>query len=454
MNNHSSVSTMECKENHWHSLPQELQEDGIHLLEKAVSVCNRRLVSTNALSENLPIQLDPYRRQIRFSGISGFLNLGPVFVTIRPKFMGENHWVSRLSNALVLSGGPGRMVILPGTLSAAWLTSRFVDPFARLFVQSLLKALESHPLLAYHRIEGELSFVRGRILLHKQLIKSPTRQHEVSCSFSEFTNNNEYIHLLRWAVIEFQRLARARETQLALKAALDRLPQVESSDSFRFPTLRPLPPGMSIYREPFELAQELLRARRRSVSTIKSDKKICGVIAIMHECYEAMVSYLYRRISSRLGIKTLAQSTWEFVKRSGPGLGYRRRYVRPDDILYCSESMLPILVSDSKYVGRIGTEAQTKKHKLDAGNFYQVVCTCMSAGTRAGLIVQPFTEDLEEKVPQFERWETSVGFQKGIISIGVLRLDFRVLNLPNGLRLLEQQLETGVRNMSVLPEGI
>jgi len=116
--------------------------------------------------------------------------------------------------------------------------------------------------------------------------------------------------------------------------------------------------------------------------------------------------------------------------------------------------MRPILVSDSKYVGRIGTEAQTKKHKLDAGNFYQVVCSCISAGTRAGLIVQPFTEDLDEKVPQFERWETSVGLQKGTISIGVLRLDFRVLNLPNGLRLLEQQLETGVRNMSVLPEGI
>lgn len=454
MNSHSLISTMECKENHWYSLPPELRDDGIQFLEKAVSVCNRLIVSADALSDKLPIQLDPYRRQIRFCGISGFLNLGPVSVTIRPKFMGEEHWFSRLSNALVLSSGTGRMVILPGTLSAAWLTSRFVDPFARLFALSLLKALESHPLLAYQRIDRELSFVRGRILLHKQLIKSPTRQHKVSCAFSEFTKNNEYIHLLRWAVIEFQRLARTRETKISLKAALDRLPQVESSDSFRFPMLRPLPPGMSIYREPFELAQEFLRARRRSVSYIKSDKRICGVVAVMHECYEAIVSYLYRRVSSRIGIKTQAQSTWEFVKRFGPGLGNGSRCVRPDDILFCSESMCPILVSDSKYVGRLGTEAQTKKHKLDAENFYQVVCSCISTGTRAGLIVQPFTEDLDEKVPQFERWETSVGLQKGTISIGVLRLDFRVLNSPDGLRLLERQIEAGVRNMSVLPEGI
>lgn len=455
MNNISFISTMECKENHWYSLPTDLRDDGIQLLEKAVSVCNRRLVSADALSEKLPIQLDLYRRRIRFSGISGFLNLGSVSVTIRPKFMGEEeHWVSRLSNALVLSNRPGRLIILPGTLSSKLLPSRFVDPFAHLFARSLLKALDSHPLLAYQRINRDLSFVRGRIYLHKQLIKLPNRQHKVSCSFSEFTKNNEYIHLLRWAIIVFQRIALTRETQISLSAALDRLPQVENCEFFQFSMLKPLPPGMSIYREPFELALELLRAHRRSVSSIKTNKRICGAVAIMHECFEAIVSYLYRRISSRIGIKTLAQSTWKLVERSGPGLGNGSLCVRPDDILFCSVTVRPILVSDSKYVGRIGTEAQAKKHKLDAGNFYQVICSCIAAGTRSGLIVQPFIEDLDENVPKFERWETTDSLQIAPISIGVLRLDFRVLNLPNGFRMLEEQLETGVRNMVVLPERI
>jgi len=445
---------MECRENLWYPLPPAVVDAGMTLLEKAVSVCNRRLVSADELSEKVPIQLDPYRKQIRFSGISGFLSLGPLSVTIRPKFMAEDQWVPRLNNALVLGGGPGRMVILPGTLSSAWLNSRFVDPFARLYARSLLAALENHPLLAYRRLERELPFVRGRILFEKQLVKSPARQHTVSCSFSEFTKDNEYLHLLRWAALEFQRLARTRETRVALKVALERLPQTGTGDSFHFPLLRPLPPGMSVYLESFELAQELARARRRSASSYKSDKRICGVVAIMHACYEAMVSFLYRRVCSRLGVGTMAQNTYKFVRRSGPGLGDGTRYVRPDDIVYRADSQLPILVSDSKYVGRVGSETRGTKHKLDAANFYQVVCSCFSAGTMAGLIVQPFTEDLDEKVPYFERWEANVGFQESLLSIGVLRLDFRVLSESNGLRLLEQQLETGIRNMAVLPQGI
>ena len=160
--------------------------EAIKNIEKAISVCNRRIVSAGDYSENLPIYFNSYRREIRFSGISGFLSLGPATFTIRPKFMADGLWTPRLNNTLLLGGRHSRIVLFPGTLSANWLNSRFIDPFARLFTRSLLLALESHPLLAYRRIEKDLTFIRGRILPEKQLAKSLGRQHKVSCSFSGF----------------------------------------------------------------------------------------------------------------------------------------------------------------------------------------------------------------------------------------------------------------------------
>jgi len=451
VNTIGTTSTMECQENVWYPLPHSFTEHyhELKLFEKAVFFCNRRIVSTDENSEKLPIQFDPFLRKIRFNGISGYLNLGPLAVTIRPKFMEKENWIPRLSNALVLGGGTRRMVVLPGTMSSTWLNSRFIDPFARLYARSLLAALESHPLLAYQRIERTLPFVRGRVLWDKEYLKPPTRKHKVSCSFSGFLKDNEFIHLLRWASLEFHGMVRTRETRTALESVLERLPKTSCSDSFRFPLMRPLPPGMSLYKESFELAQELARARRRSASSSNSEKKICGVVAIMHACFEALVSHLYRRISPRIQMKTKAQSSWPFVRREGKGLGEDTRYVRPDDIILCSNGTeKPILVSDSKYVGRIASETQNRRHKLDAGNFYQVVCSCLSVGTRKGLIVQPLTEDVEANTPGFEKWCLMNGKDSGRdISIGVLRLDFRKLNSPDGIRSLENQLVDGIKQI-------
>ncbi len=369
------------------------------------------------------VEWDKERRRIRFAGVAGYVRLGRFVFHVVPKFMACEAWPIRWSRLAVGGRRRGAIAVLPGSVGGSWIGRELIDPFARYFADELLSAIEAYPLLLRERLEGEFGYVRGRVLVERQMRRLPWERASIPCSVSRLTQDNQVSRMLRSTSQMLLRMTSERVTRRRLRVCLERLGS--GGEQFvEWSARKQLPAGVDAYRIPVEVALRFWKSRRAALAGAGGAAS-GSVLSVMHASFEGLVSALVEASAARLGLTSRAQQPFVMAERCGPGLGTRRRSAVPDDVVFSEK---PALVVDAKYkgVGRwVRDRSDATRGAVAAEDFNQIVTSCIAASVHGGMLIYPRIEDLAPEVPRMELWAVDSPAVRNQLRIGVCRLDLR-----------------------------
>ena len=398
------------------------------------------------------IQWDASNARIRFDGLAGYVRLGPSVFHIIPKFMDQSDWAIRWSRIASRGGARGSVVVLPGSLAAAWVSRELVDPVARYFAESLTAALDAYPLLLRERFRGRLPYVRGRILVEKELSRHWDQSSMITCTASRLTSDNRVVRLLRETCEQLLRQTRERTTRRRLQSCLNRLPIVRTRSLPRDLGSLQLPAGMDSYRAPVEMSVSFWKSRRVTVAREHGTGRSASVLAVMHMCFERLVAAAFRSAAAQQSMASHSQRPFLLATRPGDGLGYGSRSAVPDDVVTAGIGGAPRTVADAKYkgIGRwVRAESDARRANIPRDDFNQVIAACVAAEVTSALLVYPRVEDLDPRIAGFESWIVESPVLQSELRIGVVRLDMRSLSEANWFESLTLQLGSALEQVAL-----
>ena len=379
-----------------------------------------------------------------FREVAGFVRVCGRHVDVAPKFVaaGAPDWRASLS-AMLETGGPRaarEVAVLPGAVGSGITQAGFLEPVAAWFASALHAALDEHPLWTYERRRQEHAFVRGRLLLARQLAKLPHEQTRVSCDFSRQTVDNPLVGLLRWAATDLRRRSASLSTRRLLHTAVERLPPGPLGRPARQPATR-LPPGASAYADLLALARDLYAGNARA--TDSGGRRSHGLVIRTAPFFEAFVSGLMRDWAARSQDRSSErQQTFDLAvfrsqaEREEERSGVNPRQSKPDDVLRLGKRVA--LVSDAKYKGSWHKD----DHDLGREDLYQVISACLASGCGRGLVVRPAVAGSPRT--GWETWVVDSTLLTEKIILGVVWLDLTWTDRKTWRQSLREQLGAGI----------
>ena len=397
--------------------------------EASVRRVNRRLgTSWRTPGGELPVQLVGSEGRVRFSGIVGYLELASLEFVIAPKYSSHPEAADDLIDLLpiAMTFEPSCVRIDPRGVRAQRLSRRMRDLVASYFAIKVSHALQSQPLRVYQRVRERRSSLRGRLLSDWHFRSLPHQRHQLPCEFSELTQENPIVGLLRWCASELRRtssLGSVRRRLAAIEAAMQPVPFDAAGP---LPRLESIPASASEYREPVRLALEVAHGRRGAAPGTPTPpvptSQTASVLVLTHKAFQGFVSAVMTQAAKPLGLSERRQQSRPYARRVG---SHVERSSRPDEVLV-DKANSPIVVGDAKYVGRLGSSAGIGRE-----HFYQVGAAARAFGVGSALIVAPRIEGVDD---EFEEWNlVSFSGERGIV-VGIYRLDLRRLAAdPDGV---------------------
>ncbi|MEX2154430.1 MAG: hypothetical protein WD825_13905 [Gemmatimonadaceae bacterium] len=416
----------------------DLNDRQLFAVAKSAAFANRQLTRFRR-SEALPIEVDVVRRTIRFSGVSGVLNLGGASFHVRPKFVSSGEWVPGLL-ALVGLGirfEPASVEFVSGTVDASLSSFGLADLVGAHFSHVLKTALNAHPLVLFERQELATTAAKGRPLVARHILAPPERRHLFPSSFSKLTTDNATAHLLAWACRFLTIQCRMPAVRSSLAQLAERLPNGRFDPNGVLPRLETLPASQSAYREAVDVALQIAAQRRGSPAPGR-DRYRAGRTAsfavLTHLAFQGAVSALFRWGVRDLPVRHLRQHSLTFAHRRGPGFGSATRTSKPDDAFF-DHSGQALLVSDSKYIGRgeIAGVTGSDRNGLPIDSFYQVISDALALGTTNALLVQPKVQRTRSPLVDLENWEVASPLTEQPFDVTIVRIDLDALQSPKDL---------------------
>lgn len=407
------------------------------------------------------VAVDGVARRVTFNHIAGQLSLGGAPYLIRPKFMSQVNWTTRLATwaRLGYAERPNCFTLLPGPVRAEGLPTGLVDLLALHYLRRVEFALADHPLVSFQRVTRDLSYVRGRLLVGRNLSRLPHEHHRMWCSFTRLEPNIRALQLLAWAAERLERLVVMPDVKQGLRLLLSRLP-VEPADvgPVEVASLR-LARGAWAYEEPLQMANALARGHSPAVASGAGTRRSASFVVCTFEAFEGVVSAAFAVVAARIDMRHETQRWTTFARRTASpatqGLTVDRgeRQLRPDDVLAHDYPMTDprVLVSDSKYVSPGGSDDEPKLPAVDRGHFYQVVTAAIARSADAALVVQPYPESLPPGRAGLEIFTVQAvagGLLTRDLRIGVMRLDLRPsVAAVDPLSQLADQVQAAVQHL-------
>ncbi len=411
--------------------PFDLSQTGVDPERFKVSVqrVNRRLgTSWKSPDGESPVQFTSFEGMARFSGIAGYISLADNEFVISPKYSSRPEAADELIDLLPIAVAfePSCLRIDPRGVRAQRFSRRMRDLVGAYFAVKLSSALQSQPLRVYLRVQKRQSLLRGRLLIEKHLRTLPHKRHQLPCEFSEFTQYNPIVGLLRWCASELRRTSRLRSVRRRLAAVESAMPPVNFDVSGPLPMFESIPAAASEYREPVRLAIEVARERRGAAPGAPTPRmprsQTASVLVLTHKAFQGIVSAVLTEAAKPLGLSERRQQSRRYAWRM---TNHAERRLTPDEVLVDRERE-PILVGDAKYVGRSGG-----RNGVGSEHFYQVSAAARVFGVGSALIVAPRIERMGD---EFEEWELVSSRGERAVVVGVYRLDLeRLAAEPSGV---------------------
>lgn len=272
----------------------------------------------------------------------------------------------RMLFRLLASSGFLSVKDIPEPQLIAAMNGDLLEIFIHIFNKRFLELFQKQIHRQYEDFEGNLAFIRGRILFQRQLLRNGGFKHKHYVSYQEFTEDNLLNQIIKATMISLRTLTKNEENKTSLSHALFLLEDIcpirltESMfQRVRFNRLN------EDYRPVFELAKMFYLNRQPGVHA--GDERTFTFLIPLNQLFEFS---LYQWLD-----KGLSSDDW-VVRYQTP-----QRYLdaekevfllRPDITIACSRagSDTPIeMIVDAKYKNPISEE----NTRLSESDVYQML---------------------------------------------------------------------------------
>ncbi len=181
----------------WQELP--IGESGVSLAaaQRLHALAERE---TRRLRVAQPVLSRTARPGLRAGQVVGVLSVPGANLEILPKIDGETDGGVRRSLTRMLAVAFGLPVAERETSSMATQRENLLELLVRLFADRLLVAVRRGLPLRYQRREEELSLLRGKLDIRRQLLRHATRADRLACTYDELSVDTPLNRVLSAAV--------------------------------------------------------------------------------------------------------------------------------------------------------------------------------------------------------------------------------------------------------------
>ncbi len=269
----------------------------------------------------------------------------------------------------------------------------FISQFLHSVSQLLKQGLRSD----YVSEQGNLSFMKGKLMLSEQLRYNAVSRHKFCVDYDDYLPDCSANRLLHSALDELLSLKLSSENQrllYELRFAFEGIPLCRDIES-DLNSLR-LERGMAHYNEPIAWAQLILAGM--SPSALQGNTKTISLLFPMEAVFESFVAQtLPDELPPHLKIKSQA-ATYSLVKH-GPNDCFK---LRPDLLIQLRQPVKTQMVMDTKW--KLVDSSQQKKslYGLAQSDFYQMFAYGQKYldGTGEMYLIYPAHDDFNQPIQQ------------------------------------------------------
>lgn len=327
-----------------------------------------------------PIQLYHKKkvRKIKFVGVAGVLSLKHIEIEIMPKFLqsGEK-WRESLFNMIFWSKSNRFSIQKSSHITPT--NCSFYDHVALMYIDAMKMAMTREPIHAYHTIEDESRFLKGRLLINKQLKNVIAHPGIMYYECDLFDTDNEFNYLLYWCAKTLISKVRNSWVKIELKTITEVIPKTKKI--YSIPVNTNIPPQYDHYIEAINIANNL--ALGYSYSHTDKVGGGIGYVVNTEVIYEKFIEKILQQLrSSSYSVKSEPQSSLLFAQaRSANTSSY---YTKPDNKLFKND--IPTILIDAKYKKIYCDEKQKKPANSD---IYQLFASLITHKCETGILISP-----------------------------------------------------------------
>ncbi|MBN3344959.1 McrC family protein [Pectobacterium brasiliense] len=272
-----------------------------------------------------------------------------------------------------------------------------LEIFISQFLQSVSQLLKQGLRSDYVSEQGNLSFMKGKLMLSAQLRHNAVNRHKFCVDYDGYMPDCAANRLLHSALDKLLSLKLSSENQrwlYELRFAFDGIPLSRDIES-DINNLR-LERGMAHYNEPMTWAQLILRGM--SPSALQGNTKAISLLFPMEAVFESFVTQtLPHELPPHLKVQPQV-STYSLVKH---GL-HECFKLRPDLLIQSRQPVQTKMVMDTKWK-LVNSSQQTKSlYGLAQADFYQMFAYGQKYldGSGEMYLIYPAHDDFSQPIPQ------------------------------------------------------
>jgi len=322
------------------------------------------------------------RHSLKIVNYVGYIQLPTVAIEVLPKVSAaDNAEVSRRALLMLLEES-GYLKVSYSTLALQQLAKEnLFKIFGRLFAEMLMNELRRGLCANFIHKEENLNFIRGKLLLHRQIVNQIHRTTKAFCGYNEYDINHRLNQFLKQVIRLLLSKVRNLYTIDLLIGCLQRFEGVEDVE-FQTAEIE----GISTDRLSCRFEPTLLLAKlffRNQVMMMMAQGKtvVFSILFAMNELFEAYIAQLCMRyLPYRTKIQQVNNKLWVH-KKTGRGAFI----LRPDIIIEFDNGEKIIIDTKWKWI-----RETAHRYGISREDYFQMYAyLTLDAMARAAVLLYP-----------------------------------------------------------------
>lgn len=333
----------------------------------------------------------------------GIVQLGKKRIEILPKIyktgaQDEETVGCARKNLLQMLSKAGLMPIHKSDISAYGAEDDFFEFLIRLFLDDLETILNGQLHREYMAREEELSKLRGKLDLRKQLVKLPSRLHVFSCIHDEFSEDNLLNRVIKAALFRLSALCSHPENIKRVKIFYAMLDEVKDEHIRAQHFMKLRLNRLNIHYETVIAFCRLVLLE--STPTIaERPENFYGIVFNMNDVFEKYVARALRAELRNFDVRTQVKRNLCYKTRPNGPEEPNCKQVIPDIVVFGADGKKPLAIVDTKY--KLSLD---RYHSVAASDIYQMIAYSKALDCDEVFLVFPKIPLNEKEPVQKEFW--------------------------------------------------
>lgn len=375
----------------WGYLPlrSEAKPDGISVAD-ATALYKVAQSQQSALGLRGSRVLEFHHNGLRAQQVVGVLVTDNCTLEILPKIDDEGARIARQSLIQMLMRVIQLRISTSGTTMLDLQERDTLEVLIRYFARQLYHAVHRGLSRHYNLVEADLSALRGKLNLTRQLTKFAASPNWLACRYDEFSSDTPLNRILKLAVVHLSgatRSAANKRMLLELRYAFGGVADISRGASLPVQQVR-IDRTNEIYRELYELALMFLGSRRQSV--FSGIQQGYSLLFEMNTLFEEFVGRSLQQLHSKLDVEVTLQAPKSHVLRDDSG---RKIFQTIPDVHVTSRSNNSCLIVDTKWK-RLNASTSGSPLGISNADIYQMLAYADVYDANSVLLLYPHSPEI------------------------------------------------------------